>query len=531
MEGFLLGQINSKNLVKKSKLTMLIVLLLGLYTGSAQELHIASGGTVYVSSGDALYVDNNVGINAAGNLTISSNASSSGSLLVTGSVTGNISYIRYIPDTNWHLVAPPVANQSIPTFVSDAGNSITTNGGNGNFAVAYYNNANSAGERWTYHNATPSAANQETLTNFVNGQGYSMNRTTAGAFTFTGSMTTLDVGVALITSSGGHYWSSIGNPYPSFLPANDNAAGTNVLGQNINILDPSFAGLYFWNGSAYEVINQTSAALHFSPGQAFMVRAKDESELFTFTESLQSHQSGTDNFYRNGNSTPNIVVHVSNGSQQKSTEIKYISNATTGLDVGYDAGTYENNTPSFSIDSHLVADSEGINFMLQCLPDNNYETMVIPLAIRANANTPLTFHVVASNLPQGIDVYLEDKEANIIEKISENPYEVTPDEALTGIGRFYLHTSSTALSVDDVASLEFINMYKTNNTTLRITGLASHSISRIRLYDITGKEVMNHKFISQNVKDISLPAQLATGIYIATLVSNSSTMTKKIIIE
>lgn len=516
----------------KLVLVWIFTLALGVLKSSAQELRIESGGLVHVSSGDALYVNNNVSVNASGNLTIASNATHSGSLLVSGSVTGNITYVRYIPDSNWHLVAPPVSTQSMSAFVGDAGNNLTTNGVNGNFAVAYYKNTNLPGERWTYHNLSPSAANQENLTSFTNGQGYSMKRSSAGEFTFKGDMATLNVDVPLVTASGSHYWSSVGNPYPSFLPVNNDAAGTNILGQNLSALHQDFGALYFWNGSSYEAINHAKPALHLSPGQAFMVRAKDDNESFTFTESLQSHQSGPDNFYRNENSSPSIVVNISNGIEQKSTELKYLSNASTGLDIGYDAGRYEDGVPKFSIDSHLVLDSEGTNFMLQCLPDNDYETIIVPLAIRANANTSITFSADTNNLPQGINVYLEDKEANVIKNISEHSYEVTPNENLTGIGRFYLHTSSAALSIEDVVSSQIINIYKTNNTTLRITGLDDHNhMSSIRLYDIMGKQVMNKKFQPKSIQDISLPASLRTGVYIVKLIYDGNAMTKKIIIE
>lgn len=472
-------------------------------------------------------------MDASGSLTIMSNATSSGSLLVTGSVTGNITYKRHIPNTDWHLVAPPISSQSIPVFATDAANAVNMNAANGNYAVSYYQNTNDAGTRWTYHNATPSMQNQEILTNFINGQGYSMNRTAAGDFTFTGGMATDNVVRTLSTTDDTHYWYCIGNPYPSFLPANDNANSTNVLGQNINALDPNFAALYLWNGTAYEAINQTSTALQLSPGQAFMVRAKDNNESFTFTESLQNHQSGTDNFYRNTPSAaPELIVQLSNNSQNKNTTIKYLDNATTGLDVGYDAGTYRDGIPTFSLDTQLVSENQGIDFMLQCLPNNTFESLVVPLSVRAVANQQLSFTAIATNLPQGVDVYLEDRDAHTIKRIDGNtPYQVTLTEALNGVGRFYIHTSQNALQVEDVAALHTISIYKTDPRNLRIVGLEDHVDSKIKMFNIAGKEVLNHNFTAQRVQDIALPQALRTGVYIIQIVSEDKHLTKKIIIE
>jgi len=515
-----------------SNLVSLLCCLFISFSLFSQELFIGSAGEVSVVPGHYLYLDNDVTIDASGNLIAQSNASSSASLLVSGSVTGKITYKRYIPDTNWHLVAPPVSGQAIPTFVGDSANGVTSHPSNGSFAVAYYQNTNNAGERWTYHHASPSAANQETLTDFVNGQGYSTNRTSAGEFTFKGGMLTTDVTVALTTVSGSHYWSSVGNPYPAYLPANSNAEETNVLGQNINVFDPSYAGLYFWDGTAYQVINQISDALHIAPGQAFMVRAKDDSETFTFTKSLTSHQTGTDSFYRNANTTPNIVVSLFNGTQTKTTEIKYLANTTTGLDVGYDAGAYQDGQPEFSLNTHLITDSTGLDFMLQCLPNNNYEDLVVPLSVGANANIELSFNVASSNLPQGLNIYLEDKKKNTLEDITSSPYQVTTTQQLNGIGRFYLHTSFSVLSTEDLASsLSSINMYTTEKYTLRITGLENQDTSTIVVYDILGKQVFTQAFTATNVNDIALPISLKTGIYLVNLSSMKGVVSKKIMIK
>lgn len=503
----------------------------------AQEVHLASGGLLTISSGDFISINNNATVDAAANIIINSDVTSSGSLLVSGSLTGNITYKRYIRDNDWHLVSAPVTSQNIPAFVTNVDNSIVTNPSNGNYAVAYYKNTNPSGQNWVYHNASPSTVTQETLTDFVNGQGYTTKRTTAGEFTFSGGMANTDVLVPLTTISGTHYWSCVGNPYPSYLPVNNSADAVNILAQNIDILEPNFAALYFWNGTEYEPINHVSAALQLPPGQAFLVHAKDESEVFTFTKSLQNHQNGTENFFRNQTNstpTPTIIVNLSNGTSQKTTEIKYLSNATTGLDIGYDAGTYEGGgTPSLSIDTHLVSDSQGLNFMLQCLPNQNYEDMIVPLSIRADAQTTLTFSATISDLPEGIHVYIEDRLKNTLEKINEtDTFQILIESTQTGIGRFFLHTSlNNTLSIEDITAQEAINIYTTDYRTLRILGLEENYTAVVKLYSITGKEVLHEEFISNEVKEIRLPKSLRTGVYIAKLVSKGSSMTRKIIIR
>ena len=502
----------------------------------SQELYIGSNAIVSVGPGYYLYVDDNVTIDASGDLIAQSDASNnSASLLVSGSVTGNITYKKYIKDTLWHLVSPPVTGQSIPVFVAEAANGVSVNP-DGRFAVAYYKNTNNAGYRWTYHHPSPSPleVNQETLSNFVNGQGYSTNRSSVGEFTFKGGVATANVVVVGLTTSGNHYWSSVGNPFPAYLPAKDNAAITDVYRQNATVFASSHRGLYFWDGSTWQVINSTStsAAHQIAPGQAFMVKAKDNNQDFTFTKSLTTYQAGTSTFSRNANTTPNIVVSLFNGTQTKTTEIKYLDNATTGLDVGFDAGAYQDGQPEFSLNTHLITDSTGIDFMLQCLPNNNYEDLVVPLSVRANANIQLSFTAASSNLPQGLYIYLEDKENNTLEDITSSPYQVTTTQQLNGIGRFYMYTSSSVLSTEDLASsVSSINMYTIDHHTLRITGLENQDTSTIVVYDILGKQVFTHDFKANNVKDIALPISLRTGIYLVNLSSMKGVVSKKIIIN
>jgi hypothetical protein len=163
---------------------------------------------------------------------------------VSGSTTGNITYKRYIADENWHLVSAPVTSQSIPNFVGVAGNAVAISSTTDSYAVSYYKNTNAAGNRWTYHTAAPDSKkeNQETLTNFITGQGYSMKKTAIGDYTFTGAMANADVSVRIttLTTAGTHLWSAIGNPFPSFLAVKTAADAANLLIDNVAVLDDSF---------------------------------------------------------------------------------------------------------------------------------------------------------------------------------------------------------------------------------------------------------------------------------------------------
>jgi hypothetical protein len=502
----------------------------------SQDLHVGSGAAITTLPGSVLFAGSNVSVDAAASLTTTSDATASGSFIVNGSTTGNITYKGYIDDDDWYLVSAPVTDLDIPTFVGVAGTVVAYNADNKNHAVSYYKNTNAAGKRWTYHNTVNTAPeNQEILTSFIAGQSYSMKRTAAGTYTFTGAMANADVSVTIptTTTTGTHLWSAIGNPFPSFLPLNNAANVANILADNAGVLDPSFAFLYFWDGTSYQPLGLSDAtALQLAPGQAFMVRAKSVSETFIFKKTLQNHNSGVAMFYKSSTTTPTISVHLTNGALNKVTNLEFLNSATRGLDVGYDAGAYQDGTPTFSINTHLVSDSQGIDFTRQSLPISSLDSEVsIPLSINAGIDEEVTFSAATNHLPKGVSVYLEDTLNNTFTNLTDAPFKIKITAALSGIGRFYVRTSSGVLSTETNLVDSLIDVYKTSNGTVKITGLTSGSAATFSLFTILGKEVLATKFITQNVQEILVPASLSAGVYIVAVVSDLGTFHKKIIIE
>ncbi|TXD49568.1 MULTISPECIES: T9SS type A sorting domain-containing protein [unclassified Polaribacter] len=516
---------------KKYNLFFLAMALLLANQLQAQELHIVEGGSLFVLPNNALYVNNNLSVSGTGVVTISSNATNSGSLIVSGTAAGNITYIKYIPSDTWYLVSAPVMTQDIGAFVVNEANAIRESNTN-NYGVSRYNNENPSGSRWEYYTSTAGPLAASSAGNFMNGIGYSNLRVEAGNYTFNGALASADVTVTLPASTN-HRWSVVGNPYPSFMPANIKANDTNnILNQNINNLDTGFEALYFWDGITYKPFNHSSDALNLTPGQAFVIRTKSNDLDFTFPKNLQREQvAEAVTLYKRAD-TPEITLSLQSGSNTTTTNIKYLQNATKGLDVGYDAGTYQEGSAVLAIDTHLVADSKGTNFTLQCLPNKEYETSIVPLSIKAPANESISFSAEAIHLPSDVKVFLEDKEAQTYTDITTSAYQVTSKKAFNGIGRFYIHTSNkNVLNTEDAAIVSTINMYKTSNTNLRVAGSQQKGSATLKMYTLLGKEVLSYNFEMATVNDIPLPQNLATGIYVVQLMANGTKQTKKLRIQ
>ncbi len=155
--------------------------------------------------------------------------------------------------------------------------------------------------------------------------------------------------------------------------------------------------------------------------------------------------------------------------------------------------------------------------------------MIIPVGINASHGTQITISAQALNLPNGIDVYLEDKQDSSFRLLSDTSnFTTTLSSNLNGIGRFFIHTSSSLLSNDNV-TLDNVSIYTTDNT-LRIVGVQRGNTS-VSLYSILGKQLLKTSFQANGLNDIKLP-NLKTGIYIVQIESEDrKKLNKKVIIQ
>lgn len=494
---------------------------------SIKKLTINSGASLEIGATGALTASENITNN--GMLTINSDASNNGSLILEGTYSGtsNITYERYVSD-GWHLLSSPINNQNISEFK----NLVATNANR--FAIATYNNS-LASNRYEYYTNNTGTNDIDAAGNFVKGQGYSVRKLTAGTFQFTGIPNTDDISISILDNSIsiGNKWNLVGNPFTTSIALNVDADATNnFLTANASKLNPARVAIYQWNSASnsYDIINQaTGSAKYAAPGQGFFVEAVDGGETLVFSEVLQKQISGNV-FSKNNSIIPEITLTLREGTTSKTTQIKYFENTTEGLDIGYDAGVFSEDSSSLKIYTHLVANGKGIDFGLQCLPNNNYSSMVIPLGISSKENKTLTVSVQSLNLPSSVDVYLEDKQTNVFTNLNKEDYSFTTTENISGIGRFYIHTKSQVLRTDAVSSIEKINMYQTETNNLRIVGIQAGKV-QMQIYNTLGKAIFNTSFIGNGLNDVALPVHISTTVYLIKLKTEKGLITKKLILQ
>ena len=466
-----------------------------------------STGLVPVVSDDILIpsgLTNYPTITTGSSIIVNSIVIESGASLIaqgTSTVTGNITYNRaltYDADNakSWHLVSSPVSGEIMTDMISN--NSFSTNGSSEISFAPYDNSQAIANDRWSYFGNTATDALEK-------GKGYSAKLSADGDISFTGTINTSDATIALTQGGSENNYNLLGNPFTASINS-----GTFLIS---NTSELSQEEIYVWDEASEQYLTKTSGIeFMVSPAQGFFVEAKTTNNI-TFSEGIQAHE--TDNFQKT--SRPEIKLNVTDGSSNRFVDIYYINGTTTGFDNGYDGKLFGGVAQPFALYTHLVSDSEGKNFQIQSLPNSDYENMIIPLGINAINGTEIKFTAKGLNLPSNINIYLEDKLKSSYTRLDTDntAYKVTLTEDLKGIGRFFLHTSSKSTLTINSKNIETVSIYKTSETTLRIVGLSQNKTS-LKLFNILGKKMMNTSFLSNGVKDISIP-KLAKGIYIIQL--------------
>ena len=452
------------------------------------------------------------------------------SLLLSGAASGTITYNRYVNvvgDGEWDLIGAPVSGMAFSSLITDA--NIATNGSF--YAVGAYDNTL---DTWT--NATTA-----TTGNLALGQGYQMATTSGGTLSFTGAIANGDQTVTInnnnaANSGAGRRWNLIANPFPSYLNANDNADGTNnFLTVNTAAIDDNFEALYGWkaDGTGYEIYNNSSTATHIAPGQGFFVAAagSGENQTISFTKAMQT-VTGTDDFVaaRFSASYELVLDMYSDGVKEDDTKFYFKEGLTLGLDPGYDAGAF-NQSSGFS--SRLVDQDNGIGMGINAMPTDAMSNVIVPLTINQEAGIALEIQIASSTIPEDINVYLEDTVENTFTLLTNEGFELTAQTTLSGIGRFFIHYTTSTLSTNTESSTSLLTAYKgKGNTYISVEGLQQFSEpANLILYNVLGMKVLSRKIQSPSQKETLSTVGMRTGVYILKVQAENIVFTKKLVIE
>ena len=491
-------------------------------------------GQFTVVAGADVNVNGNTVLGKSKCLLLKSNESTTGSV-ISGSFsgTGTMTVERFLSySDNWHLFSSPISDQSIYGFITtnnEIPNLVNSSGEVIGVGMRDYDTKNDC---WKLYQKTTSSPwnpyfvyeNTSTISGSIGGgKGFGIRTNNDDAATGTIDATGFPNPNNFIFNleTTGNRWNCIGNPFTSALNVKK------FLLADTSLFDNTYKAIYVWTSSEgkYSVYNMAGSQ-NIQLGQGFFVKSKLTGGDVRFTPVMQVNE-GTISFKSAESEWPSIDIVVRNQTLKSSTEIKFIPNTTKGLDQGYDAGMLKANK-DFALYSKLLIDN-GADFMLQCLPDQDFDQYVIPIGIDFKVGGDITFTAEAINLPSGCQAFLEDRLTKRFTRLDlkDAKYTTTVSANTKGTGRFFLHTSDV-ISGDQPIEKEPFKISKIGKT-LYINGEVSDK-ANFYVYSINGKQLANFKAVSQVQNEFDASG-LPAGVYILTTDDQNQKKSTKFVIE
>ena len=480
--------------------------------GSTNNVYIPNTATDPVIGPTETADCNNLIVESGGSLTIQSDATGTGSLIVQGTATGSVNTERYIEaatwgtwDDGWHFVSSPVADLDIATS---------------NFVVATATDYDfyawsEPDNKWINFKQgdTPSFIDVNGSDDFELGHGYLVAYKNTDTKLFTGNINVEDVTVSGITNTGGttnyHSWHLLGNPFNSALTWDDEWTTTNI-GGNIQI----------WNetGRSYTIIAaDPGGAIPATNG--FMVQGLDASTgSVTIPESKRDHS--TQPFFKSAG-FPIIklkAINLDNPSFQES-QLLFNPESSIGYEAEYDCSFLPGYAPLF------YSEIDDMPMALNSMP-NLEETTAIPFTFTKNEGLNFSIEMYEQQNLE-LDVWLLDKQQNKSQNLSENPvYTFTAFEN-DNPNRFVVHFSPVGLPETETISSPIqvysngkgINVINNNNLTGEIT-----------ILNILGQQMDSFK-LESNINQ-SHHADFPSGVYVVYIkTSDGQVYSEKVIVN
>jgi hypothetical protein len=484
------------------------------------DLEIYSGATVIIKEGASLTVKGDLINN--GDLILESISTKYSSLIVEGSSTGNVSYKRHVNafngSTGNDLVSSPFSGETFGDF-STANPNIFENPTNTSQKLfGPFNEV--SGSYSTYD----SSLNINTL--IEKGVGYRAARdasediTYGTTLTFNGNVETGSVSLPISESTSAFSgWNLVGNPYPSYI---DFDTFFNLNKTQLDVA--AYQAIYGYDGNAsngWTILNNVTTNQLIAPGQGFFVKSKTGGGTVTFTPAMRTN--GTSDDFILGRTQTSHFGHLNlelrTNESSFDTDFYFNSNASAGLDPGYDAALYAGNLPDLAIFSYLVQNNDGTAFAIQTLSQNDMENVIIPLGVNANQGQEITISIFETDIPDSISIYLEDTLNNTLTLLNSDDYVFTTNSDLSGGGRFYLRFQAVGLSTPESLKENISIRFNNRDKTVEITGQIENT-THLKLYDINGRTIISDSLdISSTIQTIDV-SNLTGGIYIVELISN-----------
>ena len=497
-----------------------------------------------VESGGSLTIDQNKSLTVSGSVTnsgtlIMNSSSNQFSTMTAGSSSGaTYTYNRFVASTStFDLISAPFTGQTFSNLLSNNSGVIYDNP-NDDTQFVYGPFDNDLGAYVQYDSDTDGDKTMDA------GLGFRTGTDSGATLAFTGTFETSNVTEPISLGTDATYgrWNLIGNPFPSYLDLND--FFTNNTG---NLESGTYNAVYAYDGddsdgSVWTIYNgNNSSGQYIAPGQAFFVAASGSANV-SFNTSWQS-VSGTDDFLP-GERRPNDDSFAQNASSSNSkislalsfddskyaaTDIYLNTKASSGLDVGYDAGTFANQAGSLGLYSFLADGSHpDTKLAIQAVSNNITDPVVIPLGVNAQSGIDYTIKLKERPQQEGVFIYLKDKLDNSMTLLTDQDYSFNTSTDLQGDGRFEVHLSAFALSTFDISKAPYSMIGLSGK--VQVTGELSKG-DVITILDLRGRTLAKQTVNSPTQSTTVQLNGVSKGVYIGKVENNVGQYNTKFILK
>jgi len=459
------------------------------------NLFIGSGGVLDIPYNRDLTVSGD--LTNQGTLTVSSGASGTASLLVSGSVTGSINFERYISgysgSSDWHFLSSPVQTFSI------AGSDFEP-GANDDF----YSWSESDNLWLNYKAGNP--------TQIETGKGYLWAVQATGTKTFTGIPNNSDVTFSNLSSTPSSSYQGfhlLGNPFPCAVQWDISGGDWSLT--NVN----ATAKVWSSSGGSYTDIAEDG---YIPATQGFMIYVSSGTNSITIPKADRAHSSTP--WYKNEiMDRIKLTAFDPDGSMFQETVIQFNSNATNNFDMMYDSYFMSGYAPYFySSTSYGALSTNG-------LPGIN-ESLSIPLSFTKNASD--NFYIEAegvNNLSSSYHVYLTDLRDNFTQNLSLNPsYAFTSSDG-DDSNRFLLHFG--VVGINENEAMNGFNAFVTHNTLNIIN--PNNVKGEMIILNMTGQSIMGFNLNGSSYQSKNI--NLSSGIYIIKVNGDKGVYSNKVFVK
>jgi hypothetical protein len=341
----------------------------------------------------------------------------------------------------------------------------------------------------------------------------------------------------------------IGNPYPSalninaFFDYNGITTGTGVVDKTIylwthntavtanNYTNSDYAVYNYMGGTGTTNAPGANATVpngKVASGQSFFIKGLANGAA-VFNNSMRV-VGGNNQFFKSSSSSvvastkDRVWLELFNGQgAYKQILVGYASEATNGLDSGYDGEYFDGGT---GLSFYSILSPKKLAIQGRGLPFE--ETDVIPLGYKNNVAG--TYEIKLSNFEGIFDsqkVYLVDKLLNVTHNLKVSSYSFATNTG-TFDTRFELRFTDSSLATNNlVFTDESVVVYK-ENQSIHINA-SNATLSEVTVYDIRGALLYSKKNVNSNELIVSNLASSQQVLLVNIKSVEGKTVTKKII--